>query len=91
MAHNLNLIITDAGELLGEMVAGGVVGTRIDDKYVGKFVALKDAMRKMNRQMNSTLQQVEDASKQVSAGSENLAESAQALADRTIRRGFFYV
>ena len=76
------LIITDAGELLGEMAAGNyAVGTRIEDKYVGKFVALKDAMRKMNRQMNSTLQQVEDASKQVSAGSENLAESAQALAE----------
>ena len=69
MAHNLNLIITDAGELLGEMAAGNyAVGTRIEDKYVGKFVALKDAM-------------VEDASKQVSAGSENLAESAQALAE----------
>ena len=82
MAHNLNLIITDAGELLGEMAAGNyAVGTRIEDKYVGKFVALKDAMRKMNCQMNSTLQQVEDASKQVSAGSENLAESAQALAE----------
>ena len=82
MAHNLNLIITDAGELLGEMATGNyAVGTRIEDKYVGKFVALKDAMRKMNRQMNSTLQQVEDASKQVSAGSENLAESAQALAE----------
>ena len=55
MAHNLNLIITDAGELLGEMAAGNyAVGTRIEDKYVGKFVALKDAMRKMNRQMNST-------------------------------------
>lgn len=64
------------------MAAGNyAVGTRIEDKYVGKFAALKDAMRKMNRQMNSTLQQVEDASKQVSAGSENLAESAQALAE----------
>lgn len=77
MAHNLNLIITDAGELLGEMAAGNyAVGTRIENKYVGKFAALKDAIRKMNRQMNSTLQQVEDASKQVSAGSENLAEGA---------------
>lgn len=82
MAHNLNLIITDAGELLGAMAAGNyAVGTRIENKYVGKFAALKDAIRKMNRQMNSTLQQVEDASKQVSAGSENLAESAQALAE----------
>ena len=55
MAHNLNLIITDAGELLGAMAAGNyAVGTRIENKYVGKFAALKDAIRKMNRQMNST-------------------------------------
>ena len=81
MAKNLNLIITDAGELLGEMAEGNyAIGTKIGDKYVGKFVALKDSMTKMNHQMNTTLQHVEDASKQVSAGSENLAESAQMLA-----------
>ena len=82
MAKNLNLIITDAGELLGEMADGNyAIETKIEDKYVGKFVALKDSMRKMNRQMNHTLQQVEDASKQVSTGSENLAQSAQMLAE----------
>lgn len=69
MAADLNLIITDAGELLGQMAEGNyAVGTKIEDKYVGQFVALKDAMRKMNRQMNGTLQQVEEAAKQVSAG-----------------------
>lgn len=36
---------------------------------------------KMNRQMNSTLEQVEEAAKQVSAGAENLAQSAQSLAE----------
>lgn len=82
MAADLNLIITDAGELLGQMAEGNyAIGTKIEEKYVGQFVALKDAMRKMNRQMNSTLQQVEEAAKQVSAGSENLAQSAQALAE----------
>ena len=75
MAADLNLIITDAGELLGQMAEGNyAIGTKIEEKYVGQFVTLKDAMRKMNRQMNSTLQQV-------SAGSENLAQSAQALAE----------
>lgn len=78
MAADLNLIITDAGELLGQMAEGNyAIGTKIEEKYVGQFVALKDAMRKMN----STLQQVEEAAKQVSAGSENLAQSAQALAE----------
>ena len=82
MAEDLNLIITDAGELLGQMAEGNyAIGTKIEDKYVGQFVALKDAMRKMNRQMNGTLQQVEEAAKQVSAGAENLAESAQSLAE----------
>ena len=82
MAADLNLIITDAGELLGQMAEGNyAIGTKIEEKYVGQFVALKDAMRKMNRQMNSTLQHVEEAAKQVSAGSENLAQSAQALAE----------
>ena len=38
-------------------------------------------MSKMNRQMNSTLEQVEEAAKQVSAGAENLAQSAQSLAE----------
>ena len=43
------------------------IGTKIEEKYVGQFGALKNAMRKMNRQMNSTLEQVEEAAKQVSA------------------------
>ena len=78
----LDMIITDAGELLGQMAEGNyAIGTKIEDKYVGQFVALKDAMRKMNRQMNGTLHQVEEAAKQVSAGAENLAESAQSLAE----------
>ncbi|WP_418484683.1 methyl-accepting chemotaxis protein [Eshraghiella crossota] len=82
MTADLNLIITDAGELLGQMAEGNyAIGTKIEEKYVGQFVTLKDAMRKMNRQMNSTLQQVEEAANQVSAGSENLAQSAQALAE----------
>ena len=82
MADDLNLIITDAGELLGQMAEGNyAIGTKIEEKYVGQFGALKDAMRKMNRQMNSTLEQVEEAAKQVSAGAENLAQSAQSLAE----------
>ena len=47
---------------MGQMAEGNyAIGTKIEEKYVGQFVALKDAMRKMNRQMNSTLQQVEEA------------------------------
>lgn len=82
MADTLNIIISDAGDLLAEMAEGNyAIDTRIGEKYVGKFSALRDAMTAMNHQMNNALQQVEDASKQVSAGSENLAEASQALAE----------
>lgn len=82
MAENLNLIITDAGGLMGEMAKGNyAIGTKMEDRYVGDFAALKDAMRQMNRQMNDALSRIDDAASQVSAGSGNLAQSAQALAE----------
>lgn len=82
MADTLDRIITDAGEILGSMADGDyTVRTKMEDEYVGQFVALKDAMRKMNRKMNTTLREVAEASGQVRAGSENLAESSQELAE----------
>ena len=82
MADALDRIITDAGEIMGAMADGDyTVGTKIENEYVGQFVALKDAMRKMNRKMNATLREVAEASGQVRAGSENLAESSQELAE----------
>lgn len=82
MAGNLNLIIKDAGELLGAMADGNyAVDTKMEEKYVGDFSALKDAMYKMNLQMNETLRNIEDAANQVSTGSGNMADAAQALAE----------
>ena len=38
MADNLNLIITDAGELLGRwQMAIMTIGTKIEEKYVGQL------------------------------------------------------
>ena len=82
MAANLNTIITDASELLGEMAEGNyAIATKAEEKYVGKFNELLMAMRKMNRQVSASLTMVEESSEQLSLGAENLAESAQALAE----------
>lgn len=82
MAKILNVIITDAGELLTAMADGNyAVKTEKEEVYVGKFVQLIEAVRKMNKNMNSTLRDVAEASTQVMAGSENLAESSQDLAE----------
>lgn len=82
MAADINLIISDLSILMDEMAAGNFkIKTDIEDKYVGKFVNLKDAIRNMNRKMDATLKSVDESSQQVTVGSENLAQSAQELAE----------
>lgn len=82
MAETLNLIVADLSRFMEEMAKGNfALNTTIEEKYVGEFRNLLLAIRQMNRQMNTTLQQVEDAAQQVSTGSENLAQSATALAE----------
>lgn len=82
MARDLELIISDAGELMNDMANGNyAIETKIEEKYVGEFGQLLNSMREMNKQMNETLHQIDEASNQVSAGSGNLAEAAQALAE----------
>ena len=82
MAATLNLIITDLSEIMSEMAKGNFnVDTENGEKYVGKFVELRDSVRMMNDKVNDTPHSVEEASKSVTAGSENLAQSAQELAE----------
>lgn len=82
MAGNLNLIIADAGTLLSEMADGNyTVSTKMEEKYIGDFAALKDAMGRMNHQMNETLLHIDSVANQVSMGACSLAEAAQALAE----------
>lgn len=82
MATTLNIIINDAGEILGEMAGGNyAVSSKAGEKYTGDFEKLRSAMRTMRNQMRTTLQSIEEASTQVSAGAENLAEASQNLAE----------
>ena len=82
MAEDLEMIIQDAGKLLGAMADGDyTVETQMEEKYRGDFSALIESMRQMNHQMNVTLRHIGEASNQVSIGSENLADASQALAE----------
>ena len=82
MAENLSIIISDAGNLLGEIASGNyAVRTTMEEKYAGEFNTLIKSMRQMRIQMSSTLREIEEAADQVSIGSENLAEASQALAE----------
>lgn len=82
MASRLDTIIRDSGRLLGEMANGNfAIRTECEDQYTGEFQKLLLGMRKMNRQINSTITGVNEASAQVLAGSTNLAEASQSVAE----------
>ena len=82
MAKNLHEIIADMGRLLEEMANGNfAIHTNIEEKYEGQFEDLLLSIRKLNRQLDTTLRQISDASIQVTEGSGQLANSAQDLAE----------
>lgn len=82
MAETLNFVIADEERLLGEM-ANSNYDVRSEDRsrYTGDFEQILHSMRELKRQMAATIQSIDEASTQVSAGSTNLAEASQSLAE----------
>ena len=82
MAASLKEIIYDCNYILGEMSKGNYgITSKAKEKYVGDYAGLRDAMRNLRDLMIETLQKISDASDQVNAGSDNLAQAAQALTE----------
>lgn len=82
MANNLDVIIEDIGEVLGEMAGGNyAVRSKASDRYTGGFEKLYHSMRGLRDQMTETLISIGEASNQVSAGSGDLATASQCLAE----------
>lgn len=82
MANNLNVIIHDISEVLGEMAGGNyAVKSRQAQKYTGDFQKLYESMRGLRDQMVETLTSIGEVSSQVSSGSGDLADASQTLAE----------
>ncbi len=83
IVDRMQQIIGDAGYILAEMAEGDfTVRTKIgDEAYVGAFKELILSIRKLNRNMDTTLNEIQEASTQVEAGAVQMAESAQSLAE----------
>ncbi len=82
MANNLNIIIHDISEVLGQMAGGNyAVKSNYTEKYTGDFQKLYESMRGLRDQMIETLTSIGDVSEQVSSGSGDLAEASQVLAE----------
>ena len=78
----LHIIVKDTGEILEKMSDGNFkVSTNAREHYVGDFQNQLNAMRTLKYNMSDTLRQIQTAAAQVMIGSEQLAGSAQDLAE----------
>lgn len=82
MAGTLQFIIDDEKKILEAMADANYAVTSQDhSRYEGDFEEILLSMRDLKKQMVATIQSIEEASSQVSAGSINLSEAAQSLAE----------
>lgn len=82
MANTLDTLISDIGEVLGEMASGNyTTKSKVAEQYTGDFKKLYESMRGLRDQMTETLLSIGDASNQVFAGSDELVNASQCLAE----------
>lgn len=82
MAQTLNFIIYDIDYILGEMSNFNyAVRSKDGSKYTGEFAQIFDSLKQLRDNMIETLRYIGESSVQVSAGSGNLADSSQSLAE----------
>ena len=82
MAADLKTIISDSDKFLGKMAEGDyTVSSDMEDKYTGDFIGLLMAMRQMKTQMNDVMSHINEISSLVTAGSNNLAQASQEIAE----------
>ena len=80
--NQMHIIVADTGEVLAKMADGNFkVSTGARESYVGDFAAQLEALRNLKYNMSDTLRQIQAAAAQVMVGSEQLAGSAQDLAE----------
>ena len=78
----IQTIVNDMDDMLGKMAEGNFnIHSSCKEEYVGEFNGLLEAASKMNHAISATLNDMKNAAAMVSAGSTNLAEASQTLAE----------
>ena len=79
-SRGLHGVVSDLTYLMDEMANGNFnIKTRAEDLYVGDFRPILESIRRMNKNLSSTLSQINDAADQVASGSEQVSSGAQGL------------
>lgn len=79
MKKNLSGMVAEITGTL-EQMGDGNYNIRLEQEYVGEFVAIRDSFIKIGEQMRSTLLTIRNASGEINSGTEQLAFAAEDLA-----------
>ena len=76
-SRGLHGVVSDLTYLMDEMANGNFnIRTRAEEMYVGDFQPILESIRRMNKNLSSTLSQINDASDQVASGAEQVSQGA---------------
>ena len=82
MSETLIFVIYDLEYILGEMANSNyAIHSKDGDRYKGEFRQIFDSLKLLKDNMSDTLRYIGMSSEQVSAGSSNLADTSQSLAE----------
>ena len=82
MSETLIFVIYDLEYILGEMSNSNfVIRSKDSARYKGEFCQIFDSLKQLRDNMVDTLRYISMSSEQVSAGSSNLADTSQSLAE----------
>lgn len=86
-AKRLNAIISDIGNILGE-IAEGDFDVQIQDKqhYIGSFRLLPEYIQKLTDKMSDTLNHINQVADQVASGLEQIASSSEDFSHGTMEQ-----
>lgn len=82
MSETLIFVIYDLEYILGEMSNSNfIIRSKDSERYKGEFRQIFDSLKQLRDNMVDTLRYIGMSSEQVSAGSSNLADTSQSLAE----------
>ena len=82
MVDTTHAVVSDTGRVLSGLAEGDfTVQTEIEEKYVGIYETLKNAIQNLEIRLNETILGIGNVADQVNTGAAQLAQSAQQLAE----------
>lgn len=82
---NIRTYIQDISQVLGH-VSQGDIDMEVSREYVGEFGTIKTSLNQIIESLNHTMSQIRACCEQVKTGANNLANSAQSLAQGSVRQ-----